>query len=133
MPEQVNGDREPAKTGLLINGANLRRKVCLMQKWISVKVGLPNSEIPCVVAQRSMNTISVYPKFVENDGTEWVDIDGEAVTGVVAWQKAPQYDLRLEETLSKIAGCVNNDKCENKECCYFVTLDLFEALLEYIK
>jgi hypothetical protein len=102
-----------------------------MKKWVSVKVGMPNSEIACILLRRDMDSISVYPKFAEWDGKEWIDIDGEAIPGVIAWTAAPTYNVEAEQTLSKLAGCVENDKCENQDCCYFVALDLLEKLLEY--
>ena len=104
-----------------------------MKRWMSVKASMPNEDIPCVVLQRCIGVTAVYQKFSEWDGTEWVDIDGAVVPGVIAWQKAPTYDNRIEQTLSKLAGCVNNDKCEEKDCCYFVALDLIEELLGYIE
>ena len=103
-----------------------------MHKWVSVKVGTPGNEIPCILLRRDMGITSVYQKFAEWDGNEWIDIDGSVVTGVKAWTKAPTYDSRLEELISKIAGCMENDKCEEKDCCYFVAPNLFEELLEYI-
>lgn len=103
-----------------------------MTKWISVKVGMPNSEIECVGLRRTMDSISVYPKFIEWDGTDWIDIDGESVDGVEAWTVAPEYDGKATEALKKLTGCVGNDKCEEKDCCYFAALDLIETLLEYI-
>ena len=104
-----------------------------MTKWVSVKVGHPDTEIACLALRRETDTLKVYPKFVAWDGKDWIDIDGEAVPGVVAWTKAPEYNIKFEQTVSKLMGCVENDKCENKDCCYFVTLDLLEALLEYIE
>lgn len=104
-----------------------------MKSWTSVKVAMPNDDVVCVALQKAIDVCAVYPKFVAWDGAEWVDIDGAVVPGVIAWQKAPTYDNRAEEILSKLAGCVANDKCEDHDCCYFVALDLFEKLLEYIE
>ena len=103
-----------------------------MTKWVSTKVGMPNSEIPCVLLCKCVDTLDVYPKFAQWDGLHWIDIDGDVVTGVIAWTKAPEYNAKAMEAFSKLAGCANNDKCEEKDCCYFVTLDLIEQLLEYI-
>lgn len=104
-----------------------------MSKWVSVKVGMPVEDVTCIALQRCMDVTAVYPKFVEWDGEEWVDIDGAVIPGVIAWQKAPAYDVRREQALSKLAGCVANDKCEESDCCYFVALDLIEELLKYIE
>lgn len=100
-----------------------------MAEWVSVKVAMPNNEIACVALRRNMDKVLVYPKFVEWDGDDWIDIDGEAVPGVIAWTKAPEYNTKIEEVLSKLAGCVGNDKCEEKDCCYWVAADLIQTLL----
>ena len=102
-------------------------------KWIKSQDSIPDSQIPCIVTRRDMGMTSVYPKFAEWDGNEWVDIDGDPVTGVIAWRQAPVYDSRLENALEKLKGCINNDKCEQRDCCYFVALDLIEELLKYYK
>ena len=104
-----------------------------MARWIKSQWNTPDSQIPCIVTRKCMGLTSVYPKFAEWDGEEWVDIDGEPVTGVIAWRKVPEYNVRLEEALGKLEGCVKNDKCENRDCCYFVALDLIEELLKYYK
>lgn len=101
-----------------------------MSKWMSVKTGLPNEDIDCVVLQSG--STDVYPKFAQWDGTEWVDIDGNVIPGVIAWQKAPEYNTKLEELLSRVFGCYENDKCEEKDCCYFARCSDIAALLEYI-
>ena len=103
-----------------------------MKEWVSVKVGMPNDEISCIVLQRCMDLTAVYPKFVQWDGKEWVDIDGAVVPGVIAWQKTPEYDGYLEELLSRVFGCYENDKCEEKDCCYFARCSDIAALLEYM-
>lgn len=104
----------------------------MVSKWVSVKVAMPNSEIECILLRRDMDAAIVYPKFAEHDGVDWVDIDGNVVDNVIAWTEAPKYNEKIEESLSKLAGCVANDKCEEKDCCYFVALDLLETLLENI-
>lgn len=103
-----------------------------MKSWVSVKTGMPNESVDCVVLQRCVDTAAVYPKFCEWDGTEWVDIDGTAVPGVIAWQTAPTYNAKLEELLSRVFGCYENDKCEEKDCCYFARCSNIAALLEYM-
>ena len=67
-----------------------------MKQWTSVKTAYPNDGVDCVVLQQCADTIDVYPRFTQWDGTEWVDIDGEVVPGVIAWQTAPMYDRKLE-------------------------------------
>ena len=103
-----------------------------MDKWVSVRTGLPNSEIPCLVLQRVDGMITVYPKFVEFDGTDWVDIDGEKIDGVIAWCKAPAYDNGIERAVQIFTGCVEHDSCEKVDCCYFAKQKEIKALLEYI-
>ena len=104
-----------------------------MNKWVNTKVGMPNSEIACVVLRRSMDALSVYPKFVEWDGKDWIDIDGEVIPGVIAWTKAPDYDQTAEKLLRKLAGCYEKDSCEQRDCCYFARSNELYSLLEYIE
>lgn len=103
-----------------------------MSKWVSVKTGMPNEDIACVVLIKDIDTVGVYAKFTEWDGRSWVDVDGDIVTGVIAWQKAPDYNPKLEELLSRVFGCYANDKCEETDCCYFARCSDIAALVEYM-
>lgn len=104
-----------------------------MTNWVSVKEGMPDTEIECVVAAREHDLIYTHKTFVQWDGYRWVDACGEEVKDVVAWIKAPVFNAKAAEAMSKLLKCLENDKCEQKDCCYFVALDLIEALLKYIK
>lgn len=100
-----------------------------MKEWMNVSDSLPDFDVPCVV----VNNEGVYQKFVEFSGDCWVDIDGDIVMDVFAWMKAPVYENRAERIIERIKQCVENDKCEQVNCCYFIALDELETLLEYIK
>lgn len=103
-----------------------------MKEWVSVKDGMPNSQIECVVAAREHDLIYTHKTFAQWDGERWIDANGEEVRNVAAWTKAPVFNKRAAEAMSKLLKCLENDKCEQKDCCYFVTLDSIEALLKYI-
>ena len=103
-----------------------------MEKWISVRTGMPNEEVPCIVLQRRADAAEVYPKFCEYDGENWVDIDGEIVPGIIAWVKAPSYDTMALTAVSKLAGCFDKDTCEVPDCCYFANQLEIAALLRYL-
>lgn len=103
-----------------------------MTKWVNIQDALPNTEIECVVAAREHSLVYVHKTFAQWDGSCWIDANGEEIENVIAWTRAPSINRKVMETLEKLRKCVENDKCEEKDCCYFVTLDLLEALLEYI-
>lgn len=101
-----------------------------MSGWVNVEDRLPDEETECFLAVRSGNNYVTHKKLAEYANGEWVDIDGDVVTGVAWWMKAPVIDRR-KEILERLMRCVGNDKCENRDCCYFVTLDELETLLKY--
>lgn len=102
-----------------------------MKRWVNIRDGLPECETECLLAVKRMGTIVTHKKLAEWDGYEWIDVDGEAVKDVELWMEAPKAEP--ETIINKLILCVENDKCENRDCCYFVTLDELEALLKYIK
>ena len=103
-----------------------------MTEWIRVQEGMPDTEIECVVVAREHDLIYTHKVFAQWDGYRWVDVEGCEVKNVVAWTKAPIFNQKAAEALNKLLKCLENDKCEQKDCCYFVALDLIEALLKYI-
>ncbi len=104
-----------------------------MTKWINVQDSMPDTEIECVVAAREHNLIYTHRLFVQWDGCRWVDAEGEEIKDVVAWTKAPIFNQKVAEALNKLLKCLENDKCEEKDCCYFAAFDLIKALLKYIE
>ena len=133
VEQKATNEREKTERRIARNWANLRRKAGNTMSWVSVKDGMPDTEIECVVAAREHDLIYTHKIFAQWDGYRWVDAEGEEIKNVVSWVKAPVFNLKAEEAMKKLRGCLENDKCEEKDCCYFVTLDLLKALLEYIK
>ena len=103
-----------------------------MTKWVSVQDDMPGTEIECVVAAREHDLIYTHKVFAQWDGGCWVDACGEVVENVIAWTKAPIYG-KAKEAIEKLQKCLENDKCERKDCCYFATFDLIKALMKYIE
>lgn len=108
-----------------------------MNKWVSAKETLPDIETACLVSTRVLSMASwkkycTYPLSAAWDGKEWVDVNGDIVYDVEYWQELPKVDERIG-IIEKLIGCVENEHCENKDCCYFTTFDELEALLKYMK
>jgi len=102
-----------------------------MKGWVNIKDGLPDCVTECLVAVKRMDAIDTHKKLAEWDGTAWVDVDGEVVNGVVYWMKAPSP--KPETVIEKLIRCVENDKCENQDCCYFAMLNELKALRDYLQ
>ena len=103
-----------------------------MATWASVRDRMPDSETECLVTQKIGALEKTYPKYAEWDGASWIDVDGCEVEHVEWWMKAPIFE-KGQRIVEKLIQCVENDHCENKDCCYFARLDELEALLEYMK
>lgn len=101
-----------------------------MNGWVCVNAGLPNEGVECIVAQKVPDAIMTYKKYVAWDGCDWVDIDGNVVTDVYAWRKAPEFSYFVVETLNRLKECAENDKCERTDCLYFVEPGVIERMIE---
>ena len=104
-----------------------------MINWIKTQDEMPDTETECIVAASVHDLVYTHKTFVKYDGKQWVDANGDVVDNVVAWIKAPQYNVKAAEAMNRLLKCLENDKCEAKDCCYFAAIDLIEALLKAIK
>ena len=104
-----------------------------MINWTNTQDGKPDTETECIVAVREHDLVYTHKTFVQYDGKRWVDANGDEINGVIAWTKAPEYNMKAAEAMNRLLKCLENDKCETKDCCYFAALDLIAALLKAIK
>ncbi len=51
----------------------------------------PDEDVGVLVAVNNEGTIQTHLRAAAWDGTEWVDVDGLTVDGVVAWTEIPQF------------------------------------------